>query len=182
MAYYSTEGIILKRSNYADADRILTIFSLSKGKIKAIAKGVRKITSRKGGNVELFNRVSCFLAKGKNLDIITEAKVIDSFPNLRENLDKVAQAYYVVEIVDVLTVPEQPNRTLYQLILDTLGGISAVGNYTEAIPLVQAFEREILKLLGFWTMELEGKVNLRSYIEDISNRRLKSPDTFLLEF
>jgi len=79
MRSYKTEGIVLKRINYGEADRILTIYTKRHGKIRAIAKGVRKLTSRKAGSLELFNNVVLFLVKGKNLDIITEAQTVDLF-------------------------------------------------------------------------------------------------------
>ncbi|MCJ7793073.1 MAG: DNA repair protein RecO, partial [Candidatus Marinimicrobia bacterium] len=88
-----TEGIILKRSNYGEADRILTIYTKHYGKIKAMAKGVRRITSRKGGNVELFNQATLFLYKGRNLDLLTEVQVTKTFKEWRRNLKKVATAY-----------------------------------------------------------------------------------------
>lgn len=85
---YKTEGIILKRINLGEADKIITLYSRHYGKIRCIAKGIRNITSRKGGNLELFNRVAIFLAKGKNLDIITEVQLLDSFSGFRQDLKK----------------------------------------------------------------------------------------------
>ena len=76
---FKTEGIILKRMNYGEADRILTIYTLHHGKIRAMAKGVRKLQSRKAGSLELFNHSVLFLIKGKNLDLVTEAQTIDLF-------------------------------------------------------------------------------------------------------
>jgi len=173
MATYKTEGVILKRSNYGEADRILTIYTKHYGKIKAIAKGVRKITSRKGGNLELFNHCVLFLAKGRNLDIITEAQVINSFSRLGDDLEKVAAAFYLVELVDQLTAEEQVNRQVFDLLVETLDGLCAASYELRAI--TQSFEVELLKLLGFWSETLDRK-DIKGYIEEIIEKELRSPE------
>ncbi|MBI2622470.1 DNA repair protein RecO, partial [Candidatus Microgenomates bacterium] len=73
MRSYRAEGIILKRTNFGEADRFLTVFSKRHGKIKILAKGVRRITSRRGPNIELFNLATLYIHKGRHLDILTEA-------------------------------------------------------------------------------------------------------------
>lgn len=175
MPNYKTEGVILKRSNYGEADRILTIFTKHYGKIKAIAKGVRKITSRKGGNVELFNHCVLFLAKGRNLDIVTEAQVVSSFSRLGGDLEKTAAAFYVVELVDQLTAEGQINRQVFDLLVGTLSELRAESREPSA--LTQNFEIELLKLLGFWSDNVDIK-DVKSYIEEIIERKLRSPGAF----
>ena len=169
---YKTEGVILKRLNYGEADRILTIYTKHYGKIRAIAKGVRKITSRKGGNVELFNHCVLFLARGRNLDIVTEAQVVNSFSRLSRDLEKTAAAFYVVELVDQLTPDGQVNRQVFDLLVGTLGELSAKRSELGAI--TQDFEVELLRLLGFWSDKVDIK-NVKGYIEEIIERELKSP-------
>ena len=78
---YSTQAIILKRFNYGEADRILTLFTDKHGKITVIAKGVRKPQSRKRGHVELFNHIKAYIVNGKSLGILTEAETIHNFGN-----------------------------------------------------------------------------------------------------
>jgi len=171
---YKTEGIILKRINYGEADRILTIYTKHYGKIRALAKGVRRITSRKGGNVELFNQATLFLNKGKNLDILTEAQVVNSFKAWRKNLKKVAVAYYFAELVDKLTPEEQPSQAVFQLLSRYLGGIG-----TASLPeLTRSFEETLLRELGFGVPEKLKKSpgSLRNYIESIIEKKLNSQD------
>ncbi|KKR32290.1 MAG: repair protein RecO protein, partial [Candidatus Gottesmanbacteria bacterium GW2011_GWC2_39_8] len=86
MRTYKTEGIILRRINFGEADRLITIFSKHYGKQKVLGKGVRKIKSRRAPHLELFNRSVIFLHRGKNFDIITEAQTINSFSDLRKDL------------------------------------------------------------------------------------------------
>ena len=124
MKTYKTEGIIIKRINFGEADRILTIFTKHYGKIKAIAKGIRKIKSRRAPHLELFNQTVLFLYKGKNLDIITEAQLVDSFSTLRKNLRKVAFAFGVCELVDQLTREGQKQLKAYELLKACLNDLN----------------------------------------------------------
>lgn len=175
---FKTEGIILKRINFGEADKILTIYTKHYGKIKALAKGVRKITSRKGGNVELFNQVIIFLAKGKNLDILTEAQVLNSFKEWRKNLRKVGTAYYFCELVDKLTPEGQPHQAVFRLLQDFLSRISQ----EKRLGLARAFEEKLLEELGFGVPpELKkAKGSLRAYIEEITERKINSMPGFLI--
>jgi len=168
---YKTEGIILKRINYGEADRILTIYTKHYGKIKAIAKGVRKITSRKGGNLELFNHCVLFLAEGKNLDILTEAQVINSFSRLSKDLEKTAAAFYLVELVDQLTPERQANRQVFDLLVQTLNQLSEC----QTDKLIANFEIKLLRLLGFWSDKIDSR-DVKGYIEEIAEKKLKSSE------
>lgn len=175
MPSYKTEGVILKRLNYGEADRILTIYTKYRGKIRAIAKGVRKITSRKGGNVELFNHCVLFLAEGKNLDIVTEAQVVNSFSRLSDDLEKTAAAFYLVELIDQLTPDGQINRQVFDLLVGALDKLRARRSELGAI--TQDFEVDLLRLLGFWS-EILDRRNIKGYIEEIIERKLRSPGAF----
>lgn len=140
-----TEGIILKRRNFGEADRILTVFSLRQGKISVLAKGVRRITSRRAGNVELLNRVSMYLYQGKNFLILTEALALGTYQRLKEDLTLSTYAYHLVELTDKLTAENQENRILYEHLVNVLQRLS---RYPRQI-LVRAFETKILWVLGF---------------------------------
>ncbi len=143
---YHTQAIVLSHIEYGEADRILKIFTLEKGKISAIAKGVRKIRSRKAGHLEPFTHVNLYLAKGRNLDIITQAETIDPFLGLRENLERVAYASYVMELLDRFTYEEGQNVGLFRLLANTLSRLENQSN-TETV--VHFFEVRLLDLLGF---------------------------------
>jgi len=177
---YKTEGIIIKRINFGEADRILTIFTKHYGKIKAIAKGIRKIKSRRAPHLELFNQTVLFLYKGKNLDIITEAQLVNSFSTLRKNLRKVAFAFGVCELVDQLTREGQKQLKAYELLKACLNdlNLSAVAghlNKGEGQKAVKRFEQELLQVLGFLPKgEFLEKVTLERYIEKIIEKKLKS--------
>ena len=170
---YRTEGVILKRINIGEADRILTIFTKHYGKIRVIAKGVRKLTSRKGGNVELFNQIILFVHRGRNLDILSEVEILNSFKAWRKNLVKVGTAYYFCELIDKLTADGQANQAVYKLLVDSLGQIDEEG----LSKLVRGFEEQLLDELGFGVpAKLRAAPgSLKTYIEQITEREITSP-------
>lgn len=140
------EAVILRHMDYGEADRLLTLYSREQGKLRAIAKGVRKMQSRKAGHLEPFTRSTLMLAKGHDLWIVTQAESIDLYPGITQNLELVAQAAYVVELLDRFTYEEGQNWQLYKLLVESLERLSA-----EADPFiaVRYYEMRLLDLLGF---------------------------------
>lgn len=176
MAGYRTEGVILKRTNFGEADKLLTFFSKHVGKIKLLAKGVRKTKSRKGGNLELFNWVKIYVAKGRNLDLITEVELINPFKRWRKNLSRVATAYHFCELVDKLTAEEAKNREVFELLVDSL---ERLGTEKDLEQLRTNFEIKLLEELGFWPRgKSVEKVDFHAYIEKLMEKRLNSKKIF----
>ena len=165
---YKTEGIILKRVNFGETDRILTIFTKHCGKIKALAKGIRKLKSRKAGNLELFNHAVLVLSEGKGLDIITETWVVDSFVKLRRNLSSIGRAFQIAEVTDKLTAEREANRRVFELLLEALKGQKTV----------REFEIELLKELGFGLPKKLSEKSVENFNESIIEKRLKSKRIF----
>jgi len=143
---YRTEAIVLKRSDFGEADRLLTLYSKEFGKIRAIAKGARKPQSRKTGHVELFMRSKFFIAKGRSLDIITQAEMIDSYAALRDDLLHVSHASYAVELLDRFTVEEDPHSGLYNLLDHTLTRFAETDDLNLA---TRYYELHLLAATGF---------------------------------
>lgn len=166
MREYKTEGIVIKRSNFQEADRILTVFSKRYGKIKVLAKGVRRITSRRGPNIELFNQVTLFIHKGRNFDILEEAEVLNTFSKLRKNLDLVGLAFHVCEIVDGLCPERQAHPKVYDLMLEVLSELET--------GLIHKFETDLLSELGYIPKVSVDKIDTTSFIENILERKLKT--------
>jgi len=173
MRSFKTEGVILKRVNVGEADRLLTIFTKHYGKIRALARGVRRITSRRSGNVEIFTQATMFFSQGRNYEPLTEAETIHSFQGLRKNLLAVAYAYKACELIDKLTAERQKHESLYKLLINTLH----ILNSTKILSLntIENFESEILKTLGFWPKNKSfDNINVETFIENIIERELKS--------
>jgi len=142
----TSEAIVLRHSDWGEADRLLSLYTLRNGKLRALAKGVRKIRSRKAGHLEPFTRVSLLLASGRDFFIVTQAEMVDSYINLREDLQRLGYASYVVELLDRFTYDEDENQGLYRLLAETLARIN-----TEADPIsaVHYYEIRLLDQLGY---------------------------------
>ncbi|MFC1711454.1 DNA repair protein RecO [Patescibacteria group bacterium] len=168
---YKTEGIVIKRLNFGEADKLLTIYSKHYGKIKCVAKGIRKLTSRKGGNLELFNQVAIFLAKGKNLDIITEVQIIDSYSTFRKNLKKVAIAYQLCELIDRITREEHANEKLFELLKNTMKNLTITN--VDLNNLLLNFKTNMLNYTGFGVPETISHQSLDKHIEKIIEKKVK---------
>lgn len=143
---YRAEAVIIKRRDFGEADRLVTCFTREHGKLTLLAKGVRKITSRKAGHVELFTHTRLLVAKGRTWDIITQAECIQSFLSLREDLQRTGYAYYAAELLDLLTQEQDPNLKLFELFLETLGRL---GQAEEPRLPMRYFELHAMGLAGF---------------------------------
>jgi DNA repair protein RecO (recombination protein O) len=145
---YRTEGIVLRRQDFGEADRLTTIYTLHHGKLRLVAKGVRRLQSRKAGHLEPFTRVALLIARGRELDIITQAETIGDFFVFQNDLDQLGHAAYLVELVDRFTVEEgEENRAQYRLLLDSLERL-AQGKYDRAAVILY-FELRLLDLVGY---------------------------------
>ncbi len=134
---YRTPAIILKRQDFGEADRILTLFTPERGKLRVIAKGARKITSRKGGHIELFTYSNLLIAKGRNFDIVTQAETIQSFRKLREDLSRITYAYYIAELVDLFTQENEANAAPIVHLRQTLGNSGAYRRFAITNPVLR---------------------------------------------
>lgn len=143
---YRSEAVVLRRVDFGEADRLLTLYSREHGKIKAIAKGARKPQSRKTGHVELFMRSQFFLAKGRNLDIITQAETIEPYVALRSDLVRMTYASYAVELLDRFTVEEDAHIGIYDLLVNGLGWFATAEDLLLA---ARYYELRLLSLSGF---------------------------------
>jgi DNA repair protein RecO (recombination protein O) len=170
---YAAEGIVLKRSNLGEADRLVTLFSENRGKIVAIAKGARRLNSNRAAALEPATQAQFFFAVGKSLDILTQAQIINSFPHARENLTRMTQTYQILEVVDLLTVENQEHPDIYALLLSTLQTLETDGPVKEI--LVENI-RQILKVLGFTYDKVFSETKLKEYIEELASKRLHTKD------
>lgn len=141
-----TEAIVLRHKDWGEADRLLWLYTRKMGKVRAVAKGVRKIRSRKAGHLEPFTRVNLMMARGRDLLIVTQAETLDPFSTIREDLIHIGYAAYVVELIDRFTYDEDDNQQLYRLLKETLSRINSFEN--PVLP-VRYYEIQLLNLLGY---------------------------------
>ncbi len=143
------EAIVLRHADWGEADRLLWLYTREMGKVRVIAKGLRKPRSRKAGHLEPFTRVSLQLARGRDLWIVTQAESLDIYENLRGDLMRVGYASYVIELLDRFTYEEGENIALYRLICEALGHLDKEPDDPLA---VRYYEVRLLDLVGFRPM------------------------------
>jgi DNA repair protein RecO (recombination protein O) len=140
------EAVVLRHSDWGEADRMLVLYTRENGKLRAIAKGARRLRSRKAGHLEPFTRVTLMLARGRDLWIVTQAQTVDAYLPLREDLLRTGYAAYAVELLDRFTYEEGENRSLYGLLCTTLERINVEPDVF--LP-IRYYELRLLDLLGF---------------------------------
>ncbi len=140
------EAVVLRHSDWGEADRLLVLYTREMGKIRAIAKGVRKLRSRKAGHVEPFSRVNLLLARGRDMWIVTQAELQESYQSIREDLLKTAYAAYIIELLDRFSYEEGQNQALFRLLVETL---QRVAGEADPFMAVRYYEIRLLDVLGF---------------------------------
>ncbi len=138
--------VVLRHTEWGEADRLLWLYTRERGKLRAIAKGVRKPRSRKAGHLEPFTRVDLLLAFGRDFWIVTQAQTVDAYLALRDDLLRTGYAAYVIELLDRFTYEEGENRALYALLVDTL---SRTANEDDPFLTVRYYEIRLMDLVGF---------------------------------
>ncbi len=120
VATYQTSGIVIRRFNLGEADRIITLLTPDHGKLRAVARGVRKIKSKLAGHLELFSDSKLMLARGRNLDVLTSAR-LDHYFDLTHDYELLSQAYLMAEMLDKLVAENVPSAGIYELAQKSLG-------------------------------------------------------------
>ena len=172
--YYKVEAIVLKRINVGEADRIVTVFTRHQGKLRLMAKGVRKITSKRAPHLEVFTRTYLHIAQGRNLDIITEANTIEHFSRLRTELSRALTAFGLAEEIERLCGESQESQRIFQLLLFALKKLND-NIYLDIGQLSMQVSLEILWELGYLPKEvLLQQTEIKSFVESVLERKLKS--------
>lgn len=165
---YKTQGIIIKRNNFGEFDRLLTLYTSDFGKILVRAKSIRKNQSKLKGHLELFLQSHFLIAPGKNLDIITGAETIERFPELHQRLSCLATAYYLSEVIDKTMAGPEKDSQIWQLILSGFEKLNQKEPDIKAI--INDFEKKLLEFLGYG----EAQKDACSFIEALLKERLNS--------
>lgn len=140
------DALILRHQRWGEADRLLTIFTREYGKLRIVAKGARKTTSRKAGHLEPFMRSALQLAQGRDLWIVTQADTINAFLPIRDDLQLMGIASYVIELLDKFTYEDGTNPPLYRLAVETLERLCA-GDPVFVV--LRFYEMRLLDILGY---------------------------------
>ncbi len=171
------EGIVIKRSNFGEADRLLTVFTRRMGKIQVKAIGVRRIYSRRSSHTELLNHVIINLYQGRGMPILTEIESVGDFSFIKNNFEKIGVAYHICELIDKLCAYNQENSEVFSLLKDTLNRFSE----GDIRAVVHSFEISLLTTLGFYTPDKHVKYfDTGQFIENIIERKLNTRQIFPL--
>ena len=146
MALYRDRGVVLRTYKLGEADRIVVALTRGHGKVRAVAKGVRKTKSRFGGRLEPASHVDLLLYEGRgDLDIVSQAETLDVFRPLRDDLDRLASAVALLEAADQLALEREANPRLYDMLVGALRTLSE----RDAPLVVPGFLLKALALEGF---------------------------------
>ena len=144
MTLYRDEGVVLRTFRLGEADRIVTLMTRGRGKVRAVAKGVRRTHSKFGARLEPLSHVTMLCWVGRELDIVNQAEVLDTFRGIREDLGRVTKAYTLLEVVDQLAQERHANPRLYEMVVGALHALEE----SDAPLLVPAFLLKVLALEG----------------------------------
>ena len=162
---YKTAAIVLRHRKLGEADKILTLFTANYGKLDAVAKGVRRPTSKLAGHVEPLTYSTFLLAQGRELDIVTQAETLEPLTPLREELERLGRAIYAAELVDRFTPERQESYPLFRLLLETLRRLATCNDLDLAL---RYFEVQLLDELGY-RPQLDHCVSCEAALEPTAN-------------
>lgn len=144
---FRASAVVLRHADWGEADRLLTLYTREHGIVRALAKGARKVTSRKAGHLQPFTHITVQLAKGRDLLIVTQVETVNAFLPLHDDLTKTSYAAYVVELLLRFSVEEEGgNPSVFKLLTETLDRIEKESDSWLAI---RYYEMRLLDAVGF---------------------------------
>lgn len=171
---FTAEAIVLSRRSSGEADRVLTLFTRQYGKIRVVARGVRKVSSKRAPHVEIFNRIIVTIHKSQTQNTLSEVSPVATYEAIRRDLPRIASAYYLCELVSGLLAMEQEHADVFALLVEAFETLAKV-NIDRVSVLRDRFAAALLRMLGFLE---KGKkpptASLEGYVEQLLERRLKT--------
>lgn len=147
---YQTDAININSYNLSENDKIVVMYSKDNGIIRCVAKGVKKPKSKLGGRMDLLINNNLLLSKGKNLDVVSQAEVLNGFKNIRFDFTRLGLAIYCAELVGIFGVENDPNSELiYELTIDTLAKINETSLKNNLLKIVMDFQLELMNITGY---------------------------------
>ena len=165
---FVTDAINLKSYNLSESDKIIVMYSKDKGLIRGVAKGVKKPKSKLGARMDLLVANTLMLHKGRNLDTICQAEVLNSFYKTRQDIDKICYSTYVTEVVHNFGVEDDPcSAQVYNLLYKSLDAVSDAENKVEVMIAVIKFQLKMMAESGF-SIELDDCLCCHKHIDNES--------------
>jgi DNA repair protein RecO (recombination protein O) len=173
---YSIDCFVLKRRNLGEADRMVTVYSKERGRLKIMAKGVRKIKSHRGSHIEVFHHTKMFIYKGKAYDSLTEITTTHAYDEISSDLSILSYGYYICELIDQLTPENVPQIEIFYLIKSSFDKLAKSITISEREAIITDFALNLLWNLGFLASTKKlSFMELNNYIEELSEKHLRSP-------
>jgi DNA repair protein RecO (recombination protein O) len=144
MTLYRDSGVVLRTYKLRESDRIVVLMTEHHGKVRAVARGVRKGSSKFGGRLEPLSHIALLLNEGRELDSISQVESIDAFRPVREDYDRMSSGIAMLEAVDQIAQEREPNPKLYQMLVGALRTLAA----RPAPLLVPSFYWKVLAAAG----------------------------------
>ncbi len=170
---FSTKGIVLKRVNVGETDRIINLLTQEYGKMTCVAKGVRKLKSSNRAYLEPGNLIKAFMIQTKSLPLLTQATLIDDCSRMKQTLGSFRQLSQMLEIFEKLFVEQELEPEIFAKALELRKKISsstASGSY------IKEALTEIITGLGFQDPKDSKYLTITDYISALSDRKMKSFD------
>lgn len=142
---YREEGIVLRTYRLGEADRIVVFLTLGRGKVRAVAKGVRKTKSKFGSRLEPMSHCALQFYEGRELDLVTQADSIDHFRGVRDDLDRLGRGVSMLEIADQMSQEGEVNPQLFRMLLGALRTLEV----SDSALVTPAFFWKVLALEGY---------------------------------
>jgi len=165
---YKAKGIIIKKANSGDTDRLITVYSKDFGKILVKAKSIRKNQAKLKGHLELFLYSHLMIAPGRGFDIITGAEIIEPFSKLHNRLPSLAAGYYLAELIDKLIIGPEKDENIWTLFLSSLKQLNQMTCDTKAT--ISNFENRLVEFLGYGT----EKYNIDDISQSLLGEKVRS--------
>lgn len=178
MYYLKDTGYIIRRFNTQEADKYITILTQNNGKIDVLAKGIRKLSSKRAPNLELLNKIS-FQAVGKAQGsrlVLTEVNLVKTHTGLKSTLEQMKVLFTICELVSVLCPANQRQEDIFRLIDVTLNELTTE-RYQFAI---QSFQIKLLSALGYWDARhaFVDAADVQNFTESVMERKIRSSEFF----
>lgn len=163
---YRCEGLTLRKASIGEADLVVTVFTAEHGKVRAVGKGARRSSSRLVGHLEPLTLSRMSMARGRELDIVSQAEVLDGFAEVKADLDMMTRGLYVAELLDGFGPEDSPSPALFRLAVNVL---RVLPKAAEPESPLRYFEFHLLRLTGMLP-ELYNCVECRREVEPDSHR------------
>lgn len=166
---YSSQGVVIKRKNFSEGDRLITLFTRDFGKVSFIAKGVRRLRSRKRGHIEIFSHINFSAIRTKSIDILSEVET-DKVFDYHNEMKRIVVGYFMIETVDKLTHEGEKNEQLYLILQKYMEDLQDSAKLKR---LRYKFIVDTLILLGYHPKGKEMP-NPDALLEEITEKRMNS--------